>query len=99
MHILVIEDDIKTADYIQKGLSSSGFTVDVMHNGEDGLFAATQQSYDLLVLDVMMPKFDGFTLLTQLREINKEVRVIFLTARDAVEDKVRGLEIGADDYL
>ena len=99
MRILVIEDDIKTADYIKKGLSSSGFTVDVMHNGEDGLFAATHHPYDMVILDVMMPKLDGFSVMEKIREQNKEVHVIFLTACDAVEDKVRGLELGADDYL
>jgi two-component system copper resistance phosphate regulon response regulator CusR len=99
MRILIIEDDIKTAAYIQKGLTSSGFSVDVMHNGEDGLFSASEQFYDLLVLDVMMPKLDGFSLLSKLRTSNREVKVIFLTARDAIEDRVRGLELGADDYL
>jgi two-component system copper resistance phosphate regulon response regulator CusR len=99
MRILVIEDEIKTADYIQKGLSSSGFTVDVAHNGEDGLFAATNHPYTLIILDVMMPKLDGFAVIEKLRLTNKNIHVIFLTARDAVEDKVRGLELGADDYL
>jgi two-component system copper resistance phosphate regulon response regulator CusR len=99
MRILVIEDEIKTADYIQKGLSSSGFTVDVAHNGEDGLFAATNHPYTLIILDVMMPKLDGFAVIEKLRLTNKNIHAIFLTARDAVEDKVRGLELGADDYL
>lgn len=99
MRILVIEDEVKTADYIKKGLSASGFTVDVAVNGEEGLFAATNHPYDLIVLDVMMPKIDGFTVLEKLRTTNKDVHVIFLTASDSVENKVRGLELGADDYL
>ncbi len=99
MRILVIEDEIKTAEYIKKGLCSSGFSVDVEHNGEDGLHAALNLPYDLIILDVMMPKLDGFDVLSQLRQLNHDVHVIFLTARDAVEDKVRGLELGADDYL
>lgn len=99
MRILVVEDDIKTADYINKGLTASGFAVDVAHNGEDGFFAATQFAFDLVILDVMMPKLDGFSVLSKLRSLNKDVHVIFLTACDAVEDRVRGLELGADDYL
>lgn len=99
MRILVIEDEIKTAEYIQKGLASSGFIVDVAHNGVDGLFAATNHPYDLIILDVMMPGMDGFNVIEKLRQENKDVHVIFLTARDAVEDRVRGLELGADDYL
>lgn len=99
MRILVIEDDIKTADYIKKGLTASGFTVDAVHNGEEGLFSATQFLYDLIILDVMMPKLDGFTIIERLRTMNQGVHVIFLTACDSVEDKVRGLELGADDYL
>lgn len=99
MRILVIEDEVKTAEYIKKGLTSSGFIVDVAHNGEDGFFAATNHPYELIILDVMMPKLDGFQVLEKLRQSNKDVHVIFLTARDAVEDRVRGLELGADDYL
>lgn len=99
MRILVIEDEVKTAEYIRKGLSGSGFVVDVTHNGQDGLFAATHHTYDLIILDVMMPSLDGFSVITKLRQTNKDVHVIFLTACDTVEDRVRGLELGADDYL
>lgn len=99
MRMLVIEDEIKTAEYIQKGMSASGFTVDIVHDGEDGLFYAENNVYDLIILDVMLPTCDGFSVLSRLRQINKDVHVIFLTARDSVEDRVRGLEIGADDYL
>lgn len=99
MRILVIEDEIKTAEYIRKGLSGSGFVVDVTHNGQDGLFAATQHNYDLIILDIMMPLLDGFSVITRLRQTNKDVHVIFLTACDTVEDRVRGLDLGADDYL
>jgi len=99
MRILIVEDELKTAEYIRKGLSSSGFVVDVAHNGEDGLYLATNSQYDLAIMDVMMPKLDGFAVLVEIRKVNKSMRVLFLTARDAVEDRVRGLELGADDYL
>lgn len=99
MRILIVEDEAKTLEYIKKGLSSSGFIVDAANNGEDGLFLATTNQYDLAILDVMMPKMDGFDLLVEIRKVNKHMRVLFLTARDSIEDRVRGLELGADDYL
>lgn len=99
MRILIVEDEIKTADYLSKGLTSSGFIVDTANDGEDGLFKATNLHYDLIILDVMLPKLDGFGILTALRRHNPNVRVLFLTARDNVEDRVKGLELGADDYL
>lgn len=99
MRILIVEDEIKTADYLKKGLSSSGFVVDTAHNGEDGLFLAREHPYDLIVLDVMLPKYTGFEVIAQLRQSNQSVKVLFLTARDDIEDRVKGLELGADDYL
>lgn len=99
MRLLVVEDENKTADYLCKGLQESGFVVDVAREGEDGLHLATQYHYDLIILDIMLPKMDGFTIITKLRRLNPEVRVIFLTARGDVEDRVKGLELGADDYL
>lgn len=99
MHILIVEDENKTADYLHKGLHESGFSVDLARNGEDGLALATEHHYDLIILDIMLPQIDGFSLLLKLKRINPEVRVLFLTARGDIEDKVKGLELGADDYL
>lgn len=99
MRILVVEDEIKTATYLSKALRESNFIVDVANDGENGLFLATNHHYDLILLDVMLPKFDGWCLLKMLRKTNALVRVLFLTARDDIEDKVKGLELGADDYI
>jgi two-component system, OmpR family, copper resistance phosphate regulon response regulator CusR len=98
MRILVVEDDQSTGDYLRKGLTESGFVVDLARNGTDGLHAASEAEYDLIVLDVMLPGLDGWTVLKRLREA-KQVPVLFLTARDDVQDRVKGLELGADDYL
>ena len=98
MRILVVEDEQKTGEYLRKGLSEHGFVVDVAHNGEDGAYLALNEDYDVVVLDVMLPGFDGWTILRSLRK-SKQTPVLFLTARDAVEDRVKGLELGADDYL
>lgn len=98
MRVLVIEDETKTGEYLKKGLEESGCVVDLAHNGIDGLHLALEGSHDVIVLDVMMPRMDGWSVLQQLRE-KKSTPVLFLTARDAIEDRVRGLEIGADDYL
>lgn len=99
MRILIVEDELKTANYLRTGLSESGFTVDVADNGEDGLHLALNHHYDLIILDIMLPKKDGFSILVEIRRKYPDVRVLFLTARDNVEDKVKGLEAGADDYL
>ena len=98
MRILVVEDDQSTGDYLRKGLTESGFVVDLARNGTDGLHTATEAEYDLIVLDVMLPGLDGWSVLKRLRESN-QVPVLFLTARDEVQDRVKGLELGADDYL
>ncbi|HWW07391.1 heavy metal response regulator transcription factor [Collimonas sp.] len=98
MKILIVEDELKTADYLCKGLTEQGCAVDVAHNGVDGQHLALQHDYDVIVLDVMLPGIDGFTVLHALRAI-KQTPVIMLTARDRVEDRVKGLQGGADDYL
>ncbi|CAM4003517.1 heavy metal response regulator transcription factor [Bordetella tumulicola] len=98
MRILVIEDERKLADYLQKGLSQQNYVVDVARDGQDGRHAALEGNYDLVVLDVMLPDIDGFGILADLRQ-RKDTPVLMLTARDKVEDRVRGLEGGADDYL
>jgi two-component system copper resistance phosphate regulon response regulator CusR len=99
MRILIIEDEIKTAHYLSQGLSEHGFIVDIASNGEDGLFLATTNHYDVITLDVMLPKYDGWFLIKMIRQTNAQVRIIFLTARDDLDDRVKGLELGADDYL
>jgi two-component system copper resistance phosphate regulon response regulator CusR len=99
MRVLIIEDDKKTADYLVKGLSESGFVADTAESGVDGLFLANTRDYDLLILDVMLPGRDGWDIITELRLHDKALSIIFLTARDAVQDRIRGLELGADDYL
>ncbi|MEW6370889.1 MAG: heavy metal response regulator transcription factor [Pseudomonadota bacterium] len=101
MAILVIEDEPKTGDYLQRGLSESGFTVRLARNGRDGLFIAREEEIELVVLDVMLPRMDGWQVLEALRAdaATEQIPVLFLTARDEVEDRVRGLELGADDYL
>ena len=99
MKILVIEDEKKTASYLQDGLTENGFIVDVSLDGEEGLGLALANSYDLVILDVMMPEKDGWSVVTELRRHKKEVAVLFLTARDKIQDRVRGLDLGADDYL
>jgi two-component system copper resistance phosphate regulon response regulator CusR len=99
MRILVVEDEKKTAAYLRKGLTENGFTVDLIDEGENGLQAALTGEYDLLILDVMLPQRDGWSVLKELRRAGKQIPVLFLTARDAVHDRVKGLELGADDYL
>jgi two-component system copper resistance phosphate regulon response regulator CusR len=99
MHILIVEDEKKTAAYLQKGLTEQGFIVDVSIDGEEGLQLATTVEYDLIILDVMVPLRDGWSVLKELRRSGKQTPVLFLTARDAIDDRVKGLELGADDYL
>jgi two-component system copper resistance phosphate regulon response regulator CusR len=98
MKLLIVEDELKTAEYLHKGLSEQGCTVDVAHNGIDGQHLALEHDYDVIVLDAMLPGIDGFALLRALRVV-KQTPVIMLTARDRIEDRVRGLHEGADDYL
>jgi two-component system copper resistance phosphate regulon response regulator CusR len=98
MRILVIEDELKTAAYLKKGLEESGYAVDVANDGPQGLILAQEEEYDVIVLDVMLPGMDGWTIVKTLRA-TRTTPVLFLTARDDVSDRVRGLELGGDDYL
>ena len=99
MRILVIEDEAKTARFLKKGLGEAGFVVDVASDGQDGLEMARSLDFDLIILDIMLPTLDGWQVLTALRESRVHTQVLFLTARDAVHERVRGFELGADDYL
>lgn len=99
MRVLVIENELKTAAYLRQGLSENGLTVEICANGEDGLNQALSVENDLIILDVMLPGRDGWSILAALRKAGKQTPVLFLTARDTVFDKVKGLELGADDYL
>jgi two-component system, OmpR family, copper resistance phosphate regulon response regulator CusR len=97
--VLIVEDERKTAEYLKKGLTEHGFIVDVAGNGVDGLHLALTGDYILVVLDIMLPEKDGWSVIQELKKNGKTTPVLFLTARDSVEDKVRGLELGGDDYL
>ncbi len=99
MKLLVVEDQTITADYLRQGLGEAGFIVDLARNGLDGLHQAMTGDHDLLILDVMLPDIDGWQILKSLRDAGHQTPVLFLTARDGVEDRVKGLEAGADDYL
>jgi two-component system copper resistance phosphate regulon response regulator CusR len=99
VRILIVEDELKTAAYLRQGLSEHGFIVDIADQGEDGLHLACTGPYDLIVLDVMLPERDGWSVLAALRRSDTHTPVLFLTARDAIHDRVKGLELGADDYL
>lgn len=96
---MVVEDEKKTAAFLAKGLGEAGFVVDLALDGEAGLAAARARKFDLLIVDVMLPKKDGWTVVTELREASVQTPAIFLTARDSVRDRVKGLELGADDYV
>jgi len=98
MKVLVIEDELKIANYLHKGLTEQGCSVDMAHDGFDGQQLALEMDYDVIVLDQMLPGLDGLSLLKSLRTV-KDTPVIILTARDRIEDRVRGLQAGADDYL
>jgi len=99
MKILVIEDEKKSALHLEKGLRENGYEVAVADQGEIGLKLASEEAYDLIILDVMLPGLDGWSIMTRLRQSGVLTPVLFLTARDGVEDRVKGLELGADDYL
>ena len=98
MHILLVEDEPKSGDYLRRGLSESGFVVDWVQTGVDGLHNARTLDVDLIILDVMLPGMNGWDILRELRKTH-DTPVLFLTARDEVDDRVKGLELGADDYL
>ena len=99
MKILIVEDEAKTGDYLRQGLTEAGYVVELARNGTDGLHLALTGNPDLLVLAVILPGLDGWQVLSALRHAGKSLPVLFLTARDLVEDRVKGLELGADDYL
>ena len=99
MRILIIEDEKKMGDYLRQGLTENGYAVDLARDGVDGQHLAFTGDYDLILLDVMLPGIDGWSVMRELRRADKTMPVLFLTARDKVEDRVKGLELGADDYL
>ena len=99
MKILIVEDEAKTGDYLKLGLVEAGFVVDLVRDGTDGLHHGLTESYDLAILDVMLPGIDGWAVLQGLRKAGIQTPVLYLSARDHVEDRVKGLELGADDYL
>ena len=99
MKLLIIEDEPKTGEYLRQGLQEAGFAVELANHGSDGLHLASEGDHDLLILDVMLPGLDGWQVLRQLRAQGRQMPVLLLSARDQVEDRVKGLELGADDYL
>lgn len=99
MRILLVEDDHRIAGVIKKGLTEDGFAIDTAFDGQEGQYLAESESYDLIILDIMLPKIDGLTICKQLRAKNIKIPVLMLTAKTAVEDRVAGLDNGADDYL
>lgn len=99
MKLLIIEDEVKTGEYLRLGLTEAGFAVDLTHDGRDGLHLALEGNHDLVILDVMLPGMNGWQVIQQLRQQQKYTPVLFLSARDQVDDRVKGLELGADDYL
>lgn len=99
MKILVVEDEPKTGEYLKQGLTEAGLVCDLARDGWDGLLLAREGAYDLVILDVMLPGLDGWSVLRDLRAAGNTVPVLFLTARDQVDERVKGLELGADDYL
>lgn len=99
MKILVVEDEPKTGDYLKQGMVEAGFVVDLARNGVDGLHLALTEHYQLAILDVMLPGIDGWQVLQGIRRAGKQMPILFLTARDEVDERVKGLELGADDYL
>ncbi len=99
MRILIVEDEKKVAGFIKKGLEEETYAVDVAHDGEEGFHLADMNQYDMIILDVMLPKMDGLEVLTRLRDKKVSTPILLLTAKDAVDDKVTGLNKGADDYL
>ena len=99
MRILVIEDEVKIAQFVKRGLKEEGYAVDVAVDGEEGHFMLSSNEYDAIILDLMLPKIDGLTLCRTLRKEGNQTPIIMLTAKDTVKDKVKGLDSGADDYL
>ena len=99
MRVLIVEDEIKMARALRRGLEQEGYAVDTAGDGEDGLFQGIENPYDVIVLDVMLPRLDGFEVCRRLREAGRWAPVLMLTARDGTGDRIAGLDVGADDYL
>ncbi|BBJ23111.1 heavy metal response regulator transcription factor [Candidatus Nitrotoga sp. AM1P] len=99
MRILIVEDEPKTGKYLKQGLSEAGFVTDLVRDGLDGKHLALTEAYDLIILDVMLPNINGWEIIQTIRRADKNMPVLFLTARDGIDDRVKGLELGADDYL
>src|SRR3989338_7748007 len=99
MRILVVEDEKKIADFIKRGLKEEGYAVDLAYDGQEGLFLAKTNPYDLVILDLMLPKLDGISLCKTLKDKGMLTPIVMLTAKDAIKDKVAGLDAGADDYI
>ena len=99
MRILLVEDEQKTGDYLKQGLSEAGYITDWVTDGLTGKHQALSEEYDLIILDVMLPGLDGWNIINDIRKSGKTMPILFLTARDQIEDRVKGLELGADDYL
>lgn len=99
MRVLIIEDNVTTARYLSKGLKENYFTPEVALDGQEGLYLATSYDYDAIILDIMLPVMDGWLLLSKIRQKNDSVPILCLTAKDTIDERVRGLESGADDYL
>lgn len=97
--ILIIEDNLTTAHYLNQGFKEHFFIPETAHDGQEGWFLATHNAYEAIILDVMLPHMDGWELIRKLRQINKDIPVLFLTAKDDITDRVKGFELGADDYL
>ncbi len=99
MRLLVVEDEKKLASFLKRGFEEEHFAVDVAYDGEEGWYLSTVNDYDAIILDIMLPKMDGLSLCRKLRSRQKDTPIILLTAKDTIEDKVTGLNLGADDYL
>ena len=99
MRILLVEDDLKIASFIRKGLSASGFIVDHVPDGEEGCSLVLTEPYDVVIVDIMLPKLDGLSLIRRVREKGLDTPILILSARDAIDDRVKGLQTGGDDYL
>jgi DNA-binding response OmpR family regulator len=99
MKILIIEDDVKIVNFLKKGLEEESYSIDYSHNGEEGLYLASVNNYDLILLDIMLPILDGIEVCKKIRASNINTPIIMLTARGSIEDTIKGLDIGANDYL
>ena len=99
MRVLLVEDEKKMASFIERGLKEEGYAVDIMYDGEQGWECVVVNEYDVLILDVMLPKINGYDLCAKIRQAGKRTPILMLTAKDSVEDKIKGLDEGADDYL